>query len=53
MDDYGYAAGFTSRAEFCPFCGAEICWRRADGASECDCGRIFYVIEDEDSKGGE
>lgn len=28
MNDYGYAAGFTSRAEFCPMCGRKL--RRMD-----------------------
>lgn len=53
MNDYGYATGFISRAEFCPFCGAEIYCRRADGAGECDCGKVFYVIEHEDSEESE
>lgn len=53
MNDYGYVAGFTSRAEFCPFCGAEICRCRVDDASECNCGKVFYIIEHEDSKGSE
>lgn len=45
---FGYIAGYTDSDEtnFCPYCGAEIGSRYADGTAECeDCKRRFGVIE--------
>lgn len=50
---YGFISGFTDADEirFCPFCGAEIGTRYADGTAECDeCGRRCGVIETEDER---
>lgn len=45
---YGYIGGYTDADEinFCPYCGAEIGSRYADGTAECDeCKRRYGVIE--------
>lgn len=42
-----YVEGYTSEAEFCPFCRGEIDTRYADGSQSCiECGRSFFIIED-------
>lgn len=40
--------------EYCPYCGADICERRAGGMAVCGkCRRIFAVIEDEEDEEGD
>jgi ribosomal protein L37AE/L43A len=44
-----YISGYTSRIDYCPFCGAEISTRICDGTSKCDnCGKRFGVVEVDD-----
>lgn len=46
----GYIEGFTSDAQFCPFCGEPLSERWADGKHECpECKKTFFVVEDEHS----
>ena len=41
----GYIDGTIS---FCPYCGAELDTINFIGATKCeDCGKTFYVIEDQ------
>ena len=43
----GYVEGYTTEAEFCPFCGSSISTTHADGSNDCDdCGRRFSIVED-------
>lgn len=46
-----YVEGYTSEAIFCPFCGEQIHWWKADGRCICEndeCEKSFYVIETEE-----
>lgn len=43
-----YVEGYTSEAEFCPYCGGEIDTQYANGSQACmECGRRFFIVEDD------
>lgn len=44
-----YKSGYTTEADFCPFCTGHIESRNIEGLNTCaDCGTKFYVIVEED-----
>lgn len=41
-----YVEGYTSKADYCPYCGKKVYRITGSGVNICDdCGMNFYIIE--------
>ncbi|SFM09631.1 hypothetical protein [Pelosinus propionicus] len=45
----GFVSGYTSSANYCPRCGEIIRTTYGNGKAACECGFVFYIVEDDES----
>jgi len=46
--------GIPDSVGHCPYCGGDVAWTNGNGANQCgECGKVFYVIEQEEVEDGQ